>query len=51
MPKKFSLNQPGQIYQEDFMTPLDFQPNKRVTIYGKVFLIINCDKFTSDFYK
>jgi len=33
------------------MTPLDFSANKRITIYGKVFLILSCDQFTSDYYK
>lgn len=51
LPRKFSLNQPGQTYAEDFVTEKDIHFGEDFTVYGKVYRIMGCDPFTHAFYR
>lgn len=35
---------------KEYFTPKDFQIGKTITIYGRCFLIYDCDNFTKGFY-
>ena len=50
LPFKFALNQPGQTYAEDFLTAEQLEVGKSVEVFGKSYLIYDCDAFTRDYY-
>ncbi|CAD8191366.1 unnamed protein product [Paramecium octaurelia] len=50
LPRKFSLNQPGQTYAEDFIRPQDIQFGQPLIIYNRKFFINGCDQFTRYYY-
>ncbi|KAM3132970.1 hypothetical protein pb186bvf_014966 [Paramecium bursaria] len=50
LPRKFSLNQPGQTYAEDFIRPQDIQYGQPLIIYNRKFMINGCDPFTKAYY-
>lgn len=39
LPRKFALNQPGQVYAEDFVKPQDIRYNDYLDVYGRKFLV------------
>ncbi|CAD8213025.1 unnamed protein product [Paramecium octaurelia] len=51
LPRKFSLNQPGQTYAEDFIRPQDIQFGQPLIIYNRKFVIQGCDPFTRYYYQ
>lgn len=51
LPRRFSLNQPGQTYAEDFIRPQDIIYGQYLTIYNRKFLINGCDAYTQGYYK
>lgn len=51
IPRKFNLNQPGQIVKEDFLKPEHIRFGESIKIYGRDFNVNGCDAFTSKYYK
>lgn len=51
LPRKFSLNQPGQTYAEDFVTDKDIRFGEDFVVFGKVYRLKGCDPFTHQYYR
>ena len=50
LPKKFALNQPGQTYAEEFLTPDQLEIGQTLNVFGRFYLLEGCDNFTRYFY-
>jgi hypothetical protein len=50
LPKKFSVNQPGEIVESDYVKPEDIEPFMTLWAFNRPFRILGCDKFTHDYY-
>jgi hypothetical protein len=51
LPRKFSLNQPGQSSEESYITPDQIKHGESLEVFGRKFFIKGCDPFTQEFYK
>jgi len=50
LPKKFSVTQPGEVIESDYVTPVDIEPFMTLWAFNRPFRILGCDKFTHDYY-
>ena len=50
LPKKFSVTQPGDIIESDYVSPTDIEPFMTLWAFNRPFRILGCDKFTHDYY-
>jgi len=51
LPRKFSLNQPGQTSEESYIRPHDIVDGQVIEIFGRKFKVNGCDDFTHEYYK
>lgn len=51
LPMKYSLNQPGQSYADQYIKPEHIFYGEQLDIYGRKYQINGCDPYTSDYYK
>lgn len=50
LPKKFSVTQPGEVIESDYVTPSDIEPFMTLWAFNRPFRILGCDKFTHEYY-
>lgn len=50
LPKKLTINQPGQTLEAVYYKPDEIKYGEAIELYGRKFFITGCDQFTHDFY-
>ena len=50
LPRNFALNQPGQTYAENFIGAAELSVGSSLDVYGRSFMIEDCDEFTRKYY-